>query len=540
MATSTITWICRCARAIARAERRPPRHFRFPRFGGKSDPPPPTRTSTLTPRASRVVQGVTQGPYPWESMDQWLIAKFISLDLMVNRAGESGWITLGDMVARRRAEAQGARSLAAAGATGMPPPPPKRDDASAARAGSTRAPGVSAPFKTRYTEPVDDRVARMIRQGKFGPEMTRLATGGELAVERDESKPKPETDAAKQTRGKRKAPSSARDDHRGDGDRDGDRDRERDGDRDGDKRRRRREGYEQLPVFAPSKPVAIPTVAAEGEDAPKDPRERSESRGEADLFDGRLPEWSEEASARRRAESDFDRGGPPPAAEPKAEDSDGGDSDVSWSALPGAFEDPELVKERRLARKRERLEAERASAEAAHAAAKNASVERTSPTANEKTTDPAIAAAAEAARDPRGGAWRVPSARDAWRWTAAAEDAAAEEEERLDALEARLASDPDAPRRCVARRAADDSFRVASTEGADAKAYGDAVRGAKAKSTGARGGTSEGGGGGASEAREGACARVMAALFDAAMKNRRRVFFELVAAPLEAWREERR
>ena len=480
-------------------------------------------------------------------MDQWLIAKFISLDLMVNRAGESGWITLGDMVARRRAEAQGARSRGAAGATGMPPPPPKRDDASAARAGSTRAPGVSAPFKTRYTEPVDDRVARMIRQGKFGPEMTRLATGGELAVERDESKPKPETEAAKQTRGKRKAPSSARDDHRGDVDRDGrDGDRGsdgRDGGGDGDKRRRR-EGYEQLPVFAPSKPVAIPTVAAEGEDAPKDPRERPESRGEADLFDGRLPEWSEEASARRRAESDFDRGGPPPAAEPKAEDSDGGDSDVSWSALPGAFEDPELVKERRLARRRERLEAERASAEAAHAAAKNASVERSSPTANDEATDPAVAAAAKAARDPRGGAWRVPSARDAWRWTAAAEDAAAEEEERLDALEARLASDPDAPRRCVARRAADDSFRVASTEGADAKAYGEAVRGAKAKSTGARGGTSEDGGVAgstrASEAQEGACARVMAALFDAAMKNRRRVFFELVAAPLEEWREGRR
>ena len=516
-------------RARDRADRAPPpRHFRFPRFGGKSDLLSPTRTSTLTSRASRVVQGVTQGPYPWESMDQWLIAKFISLDLMVNRAGESGWITLGEMVARRRAEAQGARSRDAAGAGGMPPPPPKRVDASAAPSDSTRAPGVSAPFKTRYTEPVDDRVARMIRQGKFGPEMTRLATGREVAVERDDAEPKPETDPAKQTRGKRKAPSSARDDDRDDADRD------RDGD--GDKRRRRREGYEQLPVFAPSKPVAIPTVAAEGDDAPKDPRERPEPRGDADLFDGRLPEWSEEISARRRnRESDFDMGGPPPAAEPKAEDSDGGDSDVSWSALPGAFEDPELVKERRSARKRERLEAEKASADAAHAAAKRA-VEQTSPTTNEReaaneATDPNDVAATEDACDPRGGAWRVPSARDAWRWTAAAEDAAAEKEERLDALEARLASDPDAPRRFVARRAADDSFRVASTEGADAKAYGEGGEGGDVVGSGATR---------ASEAREGACARLMAALFDAAMKNRRRLFFQLVAAPVEKWREGRR
>ena len=112
-------------RARDRADRAPPpRHFRFPRFGGKSDPPSPTRTSTLTFRASRIVQGVTQGPYPWESMDQWLIAKFISLDLMVNRAGESGWITLGEMVARRRAEAQGARSRDAAGAGACPRPLP--------------------------------------------------------------------------------------------------------------------------------------------------------------------------------------------------------------------------------------------------------------------------------------------------------------------------------------------------------------------------------------------------------------------------------
>ena len=223
-------------------------------------------------------------------------------------------------------------------------------------------------------------------------------------------------------------------------------------------------------------------------------------------------------------------GGPPPAAEPKAEDSDGGDSDVSWSALPGAFEDPELVKERRSARKRERLEAEKASADAAHFAAKRG-VEQTSPTTNKReaaneATDPNEVAATEDACDPRGGAWRVPSARDAWRWTAAAE-----KEERLDALEARLASDPDAPRRFVARRAADDSFRVASTEGADAKAYGEGGEGGDVVGSGATR---------ASEAREGACARLMAALFDAAMKNRRRLFFQLVAAPVEKWREGRR
>ena len=149
---------------------------------------------------------------------------------------------------------------------------------------------------------------------------------------------------------------------------------------------------------------------------------------------------------------------------------------MSWSALPGAFEDPELVKERRSARKRERLEAEKASADAAHAAAKkHASENDDGPErSRDEATDPNDVSATEdtPGRDPRGGAWRVPSARDAWRWTAAAEDAAAEKEERLDALEARLASDPDAPRRFVARRAADDSFRVASTEGADAKAYG--------------------------------------------------------------------
>ena len=69
------------------------------------------------------------------------------------------------------------------------------------------------------------------------------------------------------------------------------------------------------------------------------------------IVDLPVPAWCvEDAIEKRRRASDFDRGGPRPAADTKADDSDGEGSDVSWSALPGTGEPVELVEERNRAK----------------------------------------------------------------------------------------------------------------------------------------------------------------------------------------------
>jgi hypothetical protein len=173
--------------------------------------------------------------------------------------------------------------------------------------------------------------------------------------------------------------------------------------------------------------VEVPS--RESEKATPDPRKKKEGTdGEKPLIlDLPLPAWCvEDAIEKRRRASDFDRGGPRPAADTKADDSDGEGSDVSWSALPGTAEPVELVEERKKA-KQEAMraanadilasEAAEAAAAAARAAARAAAAEPSPP------ADAAVAArlaleaeTAMCARDPDRGEWRVPVPSDGWRW----------------------------------------------------------------------------------------------------------------------------
>ena len=153
------------------------------------------------PGSSRLhLQGVVQGPYEWQMMDAWLANGFVGEDLLVNRAGDSEWIALRDMAAKRARE--GPRAPRSRG--GAAPPPAPRPNANAADPGTAakdvrrseedpssprggaladdgRDGDGSLPRKrtvavsSRYTESVDARVRRMVAEGKFGPALTRLA-----------------------------------------------------------------------------------------------------------------------------------------------------------------------------------------------------------------------------------------------------------------------------------------------------------------------------------------------------------------------------
>ena len=85
------------------------------------------------PASSRLhLQGVVQGPYEWQMMDAWLANGFVGEDLLVNRAGDSEWIALRDMAAKRARE--GPRAPRSRG--GAAPPPAPRPNANAADPGT--------------------------------------------------------------------------------------------------------------------------------------------------------------------------------------------------------------------------------------------------------------------------------------------------------------------------------------------------------------------------------------------------------------------
>jgi hypothetical protein len=449
-----------------------------------------------------------QGPYEWHMMDAWLANGFVGEDLLVNRAGDSDWIALRDMAAKRARE--GPRAPRRPG--GAAPPPAPRPGASNAAEVEKKPIGDSdvdtstsgekkrpVAVSSRYTESVDARIARLVAEGKFGPALTRLATGrgkagellaagGGLASGRSSPALGAASPASDAVGAKRKSPLGE------DAEKGASKKRatatsetanEKEKEKPSDKIKnewRHADGYAQLPVFEPAKPVEVPSGATKN--AAPDPRKKrslsssDKKRSESETLDKRLdlpvPAWCvEDAIERRRMASGFDRGGPRPAADPKADDSDGEGSDVSWSALPGTGEPAELLEERKkakqeaMSRANADLEAAEAAAAAARAAAAAASAEAPPPAdAEAAAARRAEAELALCALEPFRGEWRVPVASDGWRWRDDGMDAETLRRELDEAGER-------GPRRVVARREVDDAFRVFGVPG-----YGEALRGA--------------------------------------------------------------
>lgn len=447
-----------------------------------------------------------QGPYEWHMMDAWLANGFVGEDLLVNRAGDSDWIALRDMAAKRARE--GPRAPRRAG--GAAPPPAPRPGASNAAEVEKKPIGDSdvadegekkrpVAVSSRYTESVDARIARLVAEGKFGPALTRLATGrgkagelltagGGLASGRSSPALGAASPASDALGAKRKSPlgdASGASKKRATATFETAKEKEKEKPTEKIKNEwRHADGYAQLPVFEPAKPVEVPV--GESKDAAPDPRRKSvasenekekkqslqsETREPLDLP---VPAWCvEDAIERRRMASGFDRGGPRPAADPKADDSDGEGSDVSWSALPGTGEPAELLEERKKAKQeamsRANADLEAAEAEAAAARAAAAAAEAEAPPPADAEAAAARRAEAElalCALEPFRGEWRVPVASDGWRWRDDGMDAETLRRELDEAGER-------GPRRVVARREVDDAFRVFGVPG-----YGEALRGA--------------------------------------------------------------
>lgn len=455
-----------------------------------------------------------QGPYEWQMMDAWLANGFVGEDLLVNRAGDSEWIALRDMAAKRARE--GPRAPRSRGGAAPPPAPRPRTDAadpgtaandkrrseeedlSSPRGGALADESArkrTVAVSSRYTESVDARIRRMVAEGKFGPALTRLATGGGKAGDsaagggglgdprRGSPAPGAGAPATDAKGSKRKAPRDAEAPAAGGAtkkratDSAGEKVSQK-GEKEESARKnewRHADGYAQLPVFEPAKPVEVPS--RESEKATPDPRKKKEGKtdGEKPLVDLPVPAWCvEDAIEKRRRASDFDRGGPRPAADTKADDSDGEGSDVSWSALPGTGEPVELVEERNRA-KQEAMRAANADILASEAAEAAAAAARAARAAAAEPSPPADAAGAArlaleaetamCARDPDRGEWRVPVPSDGWRWR---DDGVDAETLRREMDEAEYSG----PRRVVARRETDDAFRVFGVPG-----YGEALRG---------------------------------------------------------------
>ena len=245
-----------------------------------------------------------QGPYEWQMMDAWLANGFVGEDLLVNRAGDSEWIALRDMAAKRAREGPRARGAAEAqrhprrrDRTRTPrtrgPPRKTYEEAKKIRrrprrrrhaiADDGRDGDGSLPRKrtvavsSRYTESVDARVRRMVAEGKFGPALTRLAAGGKAGdaaagggglgdPRRGSPAPGSGAPATEAKGSKRKAPQGAEAPAAGGAtkkratDSAGEK-TSRKGEKEASARKnewRHADGYAQLPVFEPAKPVEVP------------------------------------------------------------------------------------------------------------------------------------------------------------------------------------------------------------------------------------------------------------------------------------------
>ena len=291
---------------------------------------------------------MVQGPYPWSNLDQWLVSGFIREDLLVNKAGETQWIALRDMASRRKLEGPG---IARTGG-GVPPPAAPRPIGNATKGKNTDGANDESPsdektgdatpvvVASRYAETVDRRIERMIAEGKFGVQLTKLATGGGGIPNDGKAEASGKMNGAADGK-KRKAdgPGAIATDV------DDDRKKAKSAKKskeaaysktiDGFNEWRHVGGYPQLAVFEPAKPVEVSTKVSK--DAVKDPRKEKEKEKETDPKSEKLkeidlpvPAWCVEDAIeqRRRKEkektkekenysSGFDRGGPRPAADPK-------------------------------------------------------------------------------------------------------------------------------------------------------------------------------------------------------------------------------
>ena len=449
-------------------------------------------------------------------MDAWLANGFVGEDLLVNRAGTANgsrsetWPRSARGKAAR-AEEPRRRSATPGAATERERRGPgdrrerrtkKRRRSVVARGGALADDGRdgdgSLPRKrtvavsSRYTESVDARVRRMVAEGKFGARAHQAPLGGEGGRRgggrRRTRRPATRLAGARlgapatEAKGsKRKAPQGAEAPAAGGAtkkratDSAGEK-TSRKGEKEASARKnewRHADGYAQLPVFEPAKPVEVPS--RESEKATPDPRKKKEGTdGEKPLADLPVPAWCvEDAIEKRRRASDFDRGGPRPAADTKADDSDGEGSDVSWSALPGTGEPVELVEERKKA-KQEAMRAANADILASEAAEAAAAAARAARAAAAEPPPPADAAGGarlrsrrrrRCARDPDRGEWRVPVPSDGVALARRRRDAETLRRE-MDEAEG------SGPRRVVARRETDDAFRVFGVPG-----YGEALRG---------------------------------------------------------------
>lgn len=450
-------------------------------------------------------------------MEKWVTAKYIGEDLLVNKAGEKEWISLRDMSAKRKHEGPGTSTK-----TGGPPPPPapllgdkgkgkgdtrkkndkkidwKMNDASNAIDSNAKSYKITK-LSSRYTESMDSRIKRMISEGKFGPALTRLATGvkgkGDEVGRVSDVNDANAGNAGNAGGTKRKAdttrvPKGSIDEKPG---LDMKKAKKNSADTqktiDGFNEWRHEGGYAQLPVFEPAKPVEIPlkvsnkaTPDSRKKSNPSDdqnPKGKNPKPSNPKEIYLPVPAWCVEDAieARRKKEkesSGFDRGGPRPAADPKAEDSDG-DSDVSWSALPGTKEPVELLEERKRAKQeaiaKENVEAEEAAEAARQAAAEkkgkeNQDAEKSKEKTEEELLSEQNQQLALCLTDPLIGEWKVPLSSDGFRWKEGGSLAAD--------LTEHLEEHEDAPRRVVARRDVDDGFRVFGVGG-----YGNALKGVK-------------------------------------------------------------
>lgn len=418
-------------------------------------------------------------------------------DVKVKRGSNGKWITLKEA----RLERMGAMKTADAAAKAMPPPPAKP---SAPAAGSGSNLDLYPNFKPSacYTEDIDDRIRRMIREGKFDAQIKALRAGlDEDKLDGDVSM------AALRGVAEDGSKDAAANEKQGGGKRG--RDEGKAGE-DGDQGKKARTAG-KFPLKEPKVPVEIPT---EKRDV-VDPRVRSEppkSKGgkkkkstddEKPTLDLPLPIFAEEKEAGEAA---------PEGKTGKTKD-DGYQSDDSWDKKPGILEDPEEIerdkREKELERARREEEARAAEERAAQLARAEAEARARKKEEEELLAkiDPEDLKIAKLARDPQGGDWSLPNPNDGWRWTKG-------DSTSLQDVELELGGG----RMTVARRADDDHYRVVSGSGAPAYA-------ADAK-----------------DARQNpVAARMMAQVFDALMKNKKRLFFDLVMGeeenpgPLDKW-----
>jgi hypothetical protein len=430
-------------------------------------------------------------------------------DVKLKRGSDGPWITLREARLDRIAASKNADAAAEA----MPPPPAKPSAPAAAPAagnGSDDTQDRYPDFKPSacYTEDIDDRIRRMIKEGKFDAQIKALNAG----MEADNKHPSgasmgalglPTDDGVK----------DAADTQGGAGKRG--REDEGDANEGGDQGKKARTGGGAAPVKEPKVPVEIPTEhkdvvdpRPERQTIPKTKGGKKKKKGSTDdekpTLDLPIPIFAEE-------KEDGEMMAPEGGTLPKKDD--GYQSDDSWDKKPGTLEDPEEIerekREKELERARRETEA-RAAEERAAGVAKAEAEARLRKKEEEELLakiDPEDLKLAKLARDPEGGDWSLPNPGDGWRWTKG-------DSTSLQDVELELGGG----RMTVVRRAEDDSYRVVSGDGAGPYA------------------------GGAKDARQNpVAARMMAHVFDAVMKNKKRLFFEMVMGeeenpgPLAEW-----